>query len=105
MTSTHSDAYNAGYEAGQAAGSWVLDGNSSREDAERILSGYEESDPTVMEMCPSPLSGEWADYSVPELSERTGIDLEDEDNAQDYEDGYSAGYWDEVIRACNAMLS
>lgn len=99
-----SEAYKAGYEHGKAAGSWVFDGNSSEESIRLVLKGYEDGDPAVMDMCPCPLSGEWAGESIPELSDRFGIDLSDDDNATEFEDGFSTGYWDEVCRAGNAVL-
>ncbi len=55
-----------GYSAGVAAGSWVVDGNTSEATARRILEGIAEGDPVVMDSLPSsPLSGEWADGLTP----------------------------------------
>lgn len=36
----------------------------------------------------SPLSGEWAGESMPEIGERYGIDLDDPFVADDFEEGY-----------------
>jgi hypothetical protein len=97
-------AYNAGAAAGSAAGSWVFDGNSTEDQARRILAGIEDGDPEVLDMEPSPLSGEWAGESVPELSAEYGLDLEDSVVAHWFEHGFSEGYWDTVTRAAQAIL-
>lgn len=90
-----------GREHGAAAGSWLIDGNTSSETARAILQGIADGDPEVMDMQPSPLSGEWAGESIGEL-----IDGYDELNAveQDeacaaYEQGFGEGFWAEVERA------
>ena len=100
-----SKAYKAGYERGVAAGSWILDGNSSANEAARIIKGYEDGDPEIMDMAPSPLSGEWAGESIPELSDRYDLDLDDDDVATDFEDGFSDGFWEEVLRSARAMVA
>lgn len=83
---------------GKAAGSWAIDGNTSDEAKAAIVKGYDDGDPAVMDMCPSPLSGEWAEESIPELSYRYEIDLCDEDKAADFEEGFRDGFWGEVLR-------
>jgi hypothetical protein len=61
------EATERGADAGRAAGSWVIDGNTSPETARNILRGIDDGDPMVMDMAPGPLSGEWAGESVTEL--------------------------------------
>ncbi len=103
------NAEERGYDDGAAAGSWVIDGNTTEETAARLLLGIEEGDPEVYDALPSaPLSGEFAGGLLPRdlLAE---YDLtEDDDEADDvlraYEDGYSAGVVDEVTRSCRAIL-
>lgn len=97
-------AHDEGYGRGQNAGSWVIDGNTTVETARRILAGYNNGDPEIMDMAPAPLSGEWAGESIPELSEEYGLDLEDDDEANAFEEGFSEGFWDEVVRSARAML-
>jgi hypothetical protein len=98
-----------GHAAGVAAGSWLLDGNSTEDAARRLLQGIEEGDPEVLDELPSsPLSGEWADAPLPrDLLEGVGIE-EDADHAEDvlraYEDAYSRGVTDEACRSARAML-
>ena len=92
--------YRLGLEAGRAAGSWVIDGNSSEAQARRILQGIEDGDSAIMDMQPSPLSGEWAGESIQELFGHTPTDSQ----LDDYEQGYSEGYWDEVERSCRAVI-
>ena len=102
-------AYVFGQECGTNSGSWVLDGNSSLETAQRILDGWEDGDPEILDMQPSPLSGEWADgitasevYTAAEMAED-----ESDDGASEildaFEDGFTDGYWLEVCRSARAM--
>lgn len=98
-------AYELGRDHGAAVGSWVIDGNTTSDTASRILKGYEDGDSQIMDMEPSPLSGEWADSPTPqtladelELAEEyRGSELDQ--LCTDYELGFSQGYWDEVIRS------
>lgn len=98
------DADTAGHERGKAAGSWVLDGNSTTDAAYRILEGLEDGDPEIFDMMPSPLSGEWAGESIPELSAEYGIDLEDDTLASAFEAGFADGWSAEVTRSARAIL-
>jgi len=102
-----------GREAGHNAGTWVIDGNTTVETARKILQGYEDGDPEVMDMQPSPLSGEWADDptiqnvldDIASEAEVWEIDPDSEDDLLSvYENSYSDGYWHEVIRAANAVI-
>jgi hypothetical protein len=90
-----------GLAAGKAAGSWAIDGNTSVETCARILAGYDNGDPEIMNMQPAPLSGEWAGESIQELFGKTPTDSQ----LTDYEMGYQTGYWDEVLRACRYQVS
>lgn len=98
-----------GYDAGAAAGSWLLDGNSTEADARRLLVGIEEGDPEVLDELPSaPLSGEWADGPTPAgVLASLGLD-EDADEAEDvlraFEDGYARGVQDEAVLTARALL-
>jgi hypothetical protein len=99
-------AHELGSEAGEAAGSWIIDGNTSRETARRILQGIEDGDPEIMDMQPAPLSGEWADSPTPDdiLEEITGVGsaqvdaFHREDLLNAFEEAYSEGFWDVVTR-------
>lgn len=97
-------ATDAGTERGTAAGSWVLDGNSSIVSARGIRKGYDDGDPAIMDLCPSPLSGEWAGESIPELSVEYGIDLEDSDIADAFETAFADAFWAETIRTATAII-
>lgn len=90
--------YAEGLAAGLAAGSWVEVNDIAT--AQHIHSGYEDGDPEVMDMQPSPLSGEWAGESLAELglADATGEDLDE------YESGYSEGFWSSVISSCNVHI-
>ena len=93
--------YKMGEEAGKAAGSWIIDGNTTAETAQRIIDGYDANDCTVMDLQPSPLSGEWAGESISELFGKQPTDSQ----LDDYENGYSEGFWAEVIRSAKAVQS
>ena len=99
-----------GYDAGKAAGSWLLDGNSRESAARRLLQGIEDGDPEIMDALPSsPLSGEYADGLLPrDVLDRYDLD-EHHDAADDvlraFEDGYDRGVQDEAVRSARAMLA
>lgn len=95
------EATRQGYASGRDAGNWVIDGNTSAARAAEILVGYDDGDPEVMDLEPSPLSGEWA---IPELSAEFDIDLEDDDIATNFETGFSQGFWDEVCRSARYAI-
>lgn len=105
-------ALKLGSEHGYNAATWATDGNTSQETYKSILQGYEDGDPEVMDMQPSPLSGEWADDPTPNsVLEAFGVeDLEgSEDGRWDwlldaYEGAFSEAYWDELIGTCRAQL-
>lgn len=96
------DFYELGEQAGRAAGSWVIDGNTSEETCLWILQGFEDGDPEIMDIQPSPLSGEWAGESIPELFD--GVWPSD-DELCDYEAGYSQGFWAEVVEAARYQVA
>ena len=100
-----SEAYKAGYEKGQAAASGMFDSQAIQETIRKVFKGFEDGDPEIMEMQPSPLSGEWAGESIPDLSERYGVDLGDDEKADQFEQGFAEGYWDEVQKSGKAMLA
>jgi len=92
--------YREGYSAGKARGSWIIDGNTTLETCQRIVQGFDDGDPEIMDMQPSPLSGEFAGESIKELfgyqpSSRC-LDL--------YESGYSDGFWSEVIGSAMSQI-
>jgi hypothetical protein len=98
-----------GYEHGEAAGSWVFDGNTSPETIRYVLKGLEDGDPAVYDSLPSsPLSGEWADsFSLNDLADELDVSDSDEgfdDLCTEYEDGFTDGMESEVVRSGKAML-
>lgn len=96
-------ARDAGYQSGHNAGTWVA--INSNLDAMRILQGYEDGWPEIMDLCPSPLSGEWGGESIPELSAEHGIDLWDDAIADTFEGAFNDGFWDEVTRAARYQVT
>jgi hypothetical protein len=95
-------AYTEGKGAGSNAAEWVeLD---SPDGARRILQGFTDGDPEIMDIQPYPLSGEWAGESIPELSDLYGLDLSDETIAHAFERGFDVGYWDRLTERCRYQL-
>jgi hypothetical protein len=98
-----------GYDAGVAAGSWLLDGNSSEDEARALLRGLDDGDPAVLDSLPaSPLSGEWADAPTP-ADVLDWFDVEEDDDCAEavlsaYEEAFSRGVEDEAYRSARAML-
>lgn len=95
------DAERRGAEDGKAAGSWVIDGNTSTETALYLLRGIEDGDPQVLDALPcSPLSGEFADGLLPrDVLEWYEVDedhLAADDILTAYEQGFDRGAMDEV---------
>lgn len=93
-----------GAEHGHAKGTWVLDGNSSAETAQKILAMIEDGDPALWDMYAAPLSGEWADEATPNdvLAE---IEYEGPDSPESwdsiidaYEQAHSSAWETEVER-------
>jgi len=59
-------AIKLGREHGEAAGSWVTDGNTEPETYLKLQQGMQDGDPEILDMLPhSPLSGEFADSMTP----------------------------------------
>jgi hypothetical protein len=61
------EAYRMGADAGIAAASWVMDGNTSTEHVGRLVAMLDAGDPEVYDHLPArpDLSGEWADSPTP----------------------------------------
>lgn len=90
-----------GRDAGKAAATHVFDGNTPQSYYRRVLNGYNDGDPAIMDMAPAPLSGEWAGESMPEILGEWADDI----NVQDtYEASFSDAFWDSVIASCRYQL-
>jgi hypothetical protein len=91
-----------GVRHGREAASWLLDGNSTKEDAQGLLEKIENCELDS----PSPLSGEWADAPtldelIDENTELVGELLTDGERdclAVAYECGFAEGYQMEAER-------
>ena len=68
--------------------------------ARQYLNGMDLADPDALEPR-SPLSGEWAGESMPEL---LGDLADDADAADAYEAGYFAGWEDTLVERCSDLL-
>jgi hypothetical protein len=98
--------YGMGHDAGTNAGASVIDSGrwtcrETLDTCHSIIVGYNDGDPTVMDQCPAPLSGEWAGESIPELFDLApGEEWPDEDALADYESGFADGWWNTVLADC-----
>jgi hypothetical protein len=89
----------SGYRAGRAAGSWVIDGNTTRETAQAVLDAAEQCELEI----PAPFSGEWADgWTKGRAYEDAGLfPIVGHDGLTDaWEDGFREGY--EYQAVCDA---
>lgn len=99
LATVERDLVSTGEGSGRAAGSWAAPGDPIT--AQAILDGYDDGDPEVMDMCPSPLSGEWAGGSLTEL----GLENAPEELLSRYEEAYSDGFWAEVISSAQYQVA
>lgn len=101
-----------GKQHGDEAASWVFNGNTPVEEYRRVLLGLEVGDPAVMEMCPSPLSGEFADGLKPndvfnavgmnasDISSEWGAKLLDV-----FDEAFTTAWWNNVEATCRYHTS
>ena len=83
---------------GRAAGSWAAPGDPIT--AQTILTGYDEGDSEIMDMQPSPLSGENAGESMSEL----GLANAPDDLVNRWEDAFTEGFWAEVLSSARYQV-
>ena len=102
------EAETLGRQAGESAGSWIVDGNTSEETARAILRMIEEGDPELE--APAPMSGEFSGgLLAADVLASVGPGLTEDDPAADdvltaFETGYSDGWYAEVERSARATL-
>ena len=97
------EAEQDGRQAGYNAATWILDGNSTTDQARSILDAIESCDFDF----PSPLSGEWAGESISELLGDDYNELDDNEQTElcdAYEQAYLSAYATEAVRSARAML-
>lgn len=98
-----------GHALGHARASWVFDGNTTDDTYRSILEGIDLGDPKVMDALDySPLSGEWAGESIPEM---LGDLIEGHDAGKvgvisdTFEQSARDAYWHEIERVAHHMLN
>lgn len=97
------EARKLGEEAGRNAASWTIDGNTNTECAKRMVKGFDDGDPMILDGFNAPnLSGEWAGDPTPQsLTEELGIEDEPEvidDACTAWEEGVSDTFYSEIER-------
>jgi hypothetical protein len=103
------EAAKLGTEAGEAAASWVFDGNSTQAAYLKILTGIIEGDPLVLDSLAEPnLSGEWGDETTPgTLADELGLaedDLAVDDACEAWEQAARDAFWAGVELAAREAL-
>ena len=94
-----------GYLDGFRRGDALTDGNTTLLEYAKIKTGYDEGDCQVMDLCPNPLSGEWAGESISEIFNlNIGEDYPDDEVLIEYQQGFQEGFWDKAIKNCNYHL-
>jgi hypothetical protein len=97
--------YKLGNKLGLSAGNSITDGNTTTEEYKWIMAGYEDGDSQVMDLCPNPLSGEWAGESIPEIfGLAIGEEYPSDEDLTEFEQGFSQGFIDGLIARCQYML-
>jgi len=113
-------AHNFGVSKGIEMAKKVIDKDSSVVAARVFIDGYFAGDEDVHNVCPKPLSGEWANGGTLNLIEEiaTLANADDllksqnieiaMDSASDvldiFEEGYKQGFFAEALRRCNALV-
>jgi len=99
-------AHELGRDHGGDTASWVIDGNTSEDFCRKVIEGYDDGDPEIMDMQPAALDGQWADAPTPlHIRQALGIENAPSDEVLDaYEEGFSEGYWHTVIQAAYGKL-
>lgn len=96
----------SGEAAGKAAGSWVVDGNSTEAQLRAVIRADEDCEFDS----PNPLSGEWADGWTEDAAFEDADVVKPEDNDERaplinaWEDAFRTAYVDEAVRSARAML-
>jgi hypothetical protein len=91
-----------GREAGKTAARWVFDGNTPREEYQRVLRGVEEGDPAVLDATEPPAIGPAAGYDSGDLARDLGIEPADRGlprAVSAYADAFTDAFWRETERA------
>lgn len=107
-----------GREHGESKGTFVKGLSISKYAAKRILEGYNNGDEETMDICPKPLSGEWAEDPTPmaildEIANKVDdhhtlrgedIDPDSDDVLDAYEEAYTEAFWGTVIDQCKEVV-
>ena len=91
-----------GRDAGQAAASWVFDGNTPEDAYQRVLRGIDEGDPAVLDAIEPPAIGPAAGYDQDDLARDLGIEPGDRAlprAVSAYADAFTGSFWQETERA------
>ena len=69
--------------------------------SKKVIDGIKDGDPEVMDLCPNPLSGEWAGESLKEIFGR----FPTESMMNNYEMGYQDGFFSSLESRANSEIS
>ena len=91
-----------GRAAGKTAAGWVFDGNTPREEYQRVLRGIEEGDPAVLDATEPPAIGPAARYDQDDLARDLGIEPAGRSlprAVSAYAGAFTDAFWQETERA------
>ena len=114
-------AWRLGREKGENMGKLIITHTTGVDAASTLLNGFQDNDEEVMDICPNPLSGEWADDPTPikiiediaSLAEAknllNNIDIEKAlDQAEDvldiFEEAYRDGFWETALKRASEIV-
>ena len=78
-----------------------MSGRDRVEIANKTIKGIDDGDPAVLDLCPNPLSGEWAGESLKEIFGR----FPTEQMMANYEQGFQEGFFDTMRNRAEQELN
>ena len=90
-----------GRAADKTAASWVFDGNTPKEEYQRVLRGIDEGDSAVLDATEPPAIGPAAGYDPGDLARDLGIEPADRGlprAVSAYADAFTDAFWQETER-------
>ena len=107
-SSVVAEAAGLGRDAGKAAASWVLDGNTPEDAYRAVLRGIEDGDPAILDAHPAPGLSAGGGYTEADLADDLGLDGEDQllpDAVTAYLDAADRAFWHETERIAREHLA
>lgn len=110
-TNAQDVARRIGEREGQAAGSWVIDGNTTAETIRAIAQGLDDGDPAILDALPLAPPFDVFGYALEEIGQEIGAEIDPEDTAgtdallSAFAEGWNDGATAEIERMIAAQLA